>query len=198
MRLVRELRPSLIILDNLSTLASVGEENAAETWDPVLDTLQEMRRAGSAVLVVHHSNKSGLSFRGSSKIAVLFDSIINLTPDPDAPVGGGAAFLWSFKKARRLGVAVDTTIAGHLADGVWTWDTRVDAELKRIAQHVRSRKFKTQTELAAHLGITAVALSRALAKLDKAGVLPLDERKKHFDAARDEEQLMKETTNTDF
>jgi biotin operon repressor len=198
MMLIRHLRPALVVLDNLSTLASVAEENAAETWDPVLDTLQEMRRAGSAVLVVHHSNKSGGSYRGSSKIGVLFDSIMHLRPDPETPAATGASFIWGFEKARRLGVDVHRAVAGRLENGVWAWDTRIDANLMLIVQLVKSGQFRTQTELAQHLGVSAPALSKDLTRLDKAGVLTREERKKHFDAAKEEETLMKETTHSDF
>lgn len=157
---VRERRPHLVILDNLSTLSSVADENAAEAWDPVLETLQEIKRMGSAVLVVHHSNKAGGSYRGSSKIAVLFDTIMRLKPDPDALGVHGASFLWTFEKARRLGVDMAKGVAGRLENDRWSWDTRYDAELAKLVGLVRSLDFKSQRDLAAHLTMSKPSCSR--------------------------------------
>jgi hypothetical protein len=52
LEVVDETKPKLLVLDNLSTLAAVTDENAAQSWDPVLGTLQAVQQAGCAVLLV--------------------------------------------------------------------------------------------------------------------------------------------------
>ncbi len=195
--LIRLHRPHLVILDNLSTLSSVADENAAEAWDPVLEVLQEIKRLGSAVLVVHHSNKAGGSYRGSSKIAVLFDTIMSLKTDPEASIVNGASFLWTFEKARRLGVDMHKGVAGRLEDGRWTWDTRYDAELAKLVGLVRSHQFTTQGELAAHTGLSTGEVSKRLSRADAAGLLSVEDRKKCFQIAKDEVELRNEGVSGD-
>lgn len=68
---IRTVRPDLVVLDNLSTLATVDDDNAADAWDDFLKLLQQIRGVGAAVLVVHHANKGGTEYRGSSKIPVI-------------------------------------------------------------------------------------------------------------------------------
>jgi hypothetical protein len=190
--LIRQQRPHLVVLDNLSTLSSVADENAAQAWDPVLELLQDIKPLGSAVLVVHHSNKAGGSYRGSSKIAVLFDTIMSLKEDPEAAGVNGAAFLWTFEKARKLGVDVHKGVAGRLEDGRWHWDTRYDAELAKLAALVRSRTFKTQGELAEHIGVSKGEISKRLRDADTAGILSKEDRDRCFQIAKDEEEQMRE------
>ena len=50
----------LLILDNLSCLASGVKENDADEWEKLLPWLLELRRRRIAVIIVHHSGRSGL------------------------------------------------------------------------------------------------------------------------------------------
>jgi putative DNA primase/helicase len=45
----------LLILDNLSTLASTTSESASDAWVPMQNWLLKLRRRGVAVLLVHHA-----------------------------------------------------------------------------------------------------------------------------------------------
>jgi AAA domain len=55
----------LIVIDNISTLVRTGCENESDSWRPVQEWGLQQRRAGRAVLFVHHTNKSGAQ-RGTS------------------------------------------------------------------------------------------------------------------------------------
>lgn len=50
---------SLLVIDNISTLASCGRDNDAESWTPVQEWLLRLRRRGLSVLLVHHAGKGG-------------------------------------------------------------------------------------------------------------------------------------------
>ena len=56
----------VLILDNLSTLASGMRENEADSWELVNPWLLELRRRKIAVVIVHHAGRSG-EMRGTSK-----------------------------------------------------------------------------------------------------------------------------------
>ena len=56
----------VLILDNLSTLASGMKENEADAWEIVNTWLLDLRRRGVAVIIIHHAGRSG-QMRGTSK-----------------------------------------------------------------------------------------------------------------------------------
>jgi hypothetical protein len=56
----------VLILDNLSTLASGMRENEADSWELVNNWLLDLRRRKVAVIIVHHAGRSG-EMRGTSK-----------------------------------------------------------------------------------------------------------------------------------
>jgi AAA domain len=56
----------VLILDNLSTLASGMKENEADSWEQLNAWLLNLRRRKIAVVIVHHAGRSG-EMRGTSK-----------------------------------------------------------------------------------------------------------------------------------
>jgi hypothetical protein len=56
----------VLILDNLSTLASGMKENEADAWEKVNNWLLDLRRRKIAVVIVHHAGRSG-EMRGTSR-----------------------------------------------------------------------------------------------------------------------------------
>ena len=56
----------VLILDNLSTLASGMRENEADSWELVNPWLLDLRRRKIAVVIIHHAGRSG-EMRGTSK-----------------------------------------------------------------------------------------------------------------------------------
>jgi hypothetical protein len=56
----------VLLLDNLSTLASGMRENEADSWELVNSWLLDLRRRKIAVVIVHHAGRSG-EMRGTSK-----------------------------------------------------------------------------------------------------------------------------------
>ena len=92
----------LIVIDNLSCLVrSGGAENESESWGAVSEWALKHRRAGRAVLFVHHSGKSGAQ-RGTSKREDLLDTVINLRRPQDYSEADGAVFEVHFEKARSI------------------------------------------------------------------------------------------------
>lgn len=116
----------LIVLDNLSSLAAGVDENAKRDWDPVNLWLLDLRFAGIATIMLHHTNKGG-GQRGTSAREDNIDSSIVLAHPYDYTAEEGARFTMKFKKARvrnqDLPKIADTEfrlqdVEGHLE---WTW-----------------------------------------------------------------------------
>ncbi|NKF51335.1 AAA family ATPase [Shewanella sp. WXL01] len=69
---VRENDHQLVIIDNCRTLFAMADENSAESWTPVNELALHLRQLGCAVIVIHHTNKSG-EYSGSSNAITVFD-----------------------------------------------------------------------------------------------------------------------------
>lgn len=95
----------LLILDNLSTLATIADENAASSFEPILKLLMELKRRGVATILVHHTGKTKANtqrkndFRGSSKLGTTFEVIMGLKPLDDT-AGRGVGFSLEWDKYR--------------------------------------------------------------------------------------------------
>jgi RecA-family ATPase len=61
-----EVECKVLVIDNLSTLASGVKENDADAWELLLPRLLDLRRKKIAVLLVHHAGRSG-EMRGTSR-----------------------------------------------------------------------------------------------------------------------------------
>jgi KaiC/GvpD/RAD55 family RecA-like ATPase len=152
--LIRSHRPDLLVLDNLSTLATMDDENGAAETQRMVRLLTRLKQARIATLVVHHSGKTGRSFRGSSMLATTFEAILGLTRDPGADAldtSGTTRFNveWSKFRGRRDASIGDRLV--HLKDtnGVlrWTSETPQDEALNALAALVRTGRFTTQQEV---------------------------------------------------
>jgi RecA-family ATPase/DNA-binding XRE family transcriptional regulator len=172
--MARKTGARLVILDNFSTLAQVEDENAAGAIDPIVELMRQLKRIGCAVLLVHHSRKGGKvginqdgAYRGSSKIAVTFQSIIRLNAPEDHDLADGVAFVFKFEKVRGMRTDETATKRAHLpavtgtTSGTprWRIETDEDPQLMKLLRLVRSREYGTQAELATALGVSTGTMS---------------------------------------
>ena len=92
---------TVLILDNLSTLASGMRENEADSWEQVNHWLLDLRRRKIAVVTVHHAGSSG-EMRGTSKRE---DNVFWIIALDDAKQNAddkrGARFISRFTKPSR-------------------------------------------------------------------------------------------------
>ena len=96
--LILETPARVVIIDNLASLAAVGDENDSGAWSEINAWLLNLRAAGKSVILVHHSNKAG-GQRGTSHREDNLDTIIRLDPNGDQQVRV------RFDKARNFGGA---------------------------------------------------------------------------------------------
>lgn len=149
--LIRRYDPAVVILDNLSTLATLDDENGAAETQRVVRLLTRLKQAKIATIVVHHSGKSGRSFRGSSMLATTFEAIIGLTRDAGADAldpNGSARFNieWTKFRGRRDPSIGDRSVLLKEAAGSlrWTAETPQDEALIALAALTRSGRYTTQ------------------------------------------------------
>ena len=70
--------PDFIVIDTLARSMSGAKENAAEDMSRVFELLEAFRTAlnDASILLVHHTTKDGLNYRGSSVIPAAVDGLI--------------------------------------------------------------------------------------------------------------------------
>ena len=126
----------LVLLDNYSTLAEVADENEAAAMTPTLAFLLRFKQARIGCVLVHHSGKTGETYRGSSKLATTFEVILGLKPVDTLAAAGGAAFRldWTkFRRERSEGVRAANVSLGRTAR-----ETRLGTQRSRWTMRSRS------------------------------------------------------------
>ena len=139
----------LWVVDNLASLTGGIDENSKKDWDPINTWLLELRFAGIATMLLHHTNKSG-GQRGTSAREDNIDTSIMLKRPFDYVPEDGARFIVSFQKTRvgtkDLGLIGDTQF--HLTQNetgqfTWSWgnvrrETKVET-LKLIDEGAKNQ-----------------------------------------------------------
>jgi putative DNA primase/helicase len=95
-----ENQVSIVVLDNIASLAPGLDENQKKDWDPINQFLLSLRFAGIAVIIIHHMGKSGTGQRGTSAREDNVDTIIEVNKVADYNAADGARFTIKFKKFR--------------------------------------------------------------------------------------------------
>jgi hypothetical protein len=155
--------PDLLVLDNLASLIApryAPRQGGADHWSALQRFLLHLRRKGTAVLIVHHADRTGHQ-RGTSRREELLDLVLALRPPRDYAGGDaptdGARFEIHFEKARSLyGDAVRPIEAWLAPDGAggtrWRWQPVPRGELDRVAALLKDGLNPTQ--IARELGIS--------------------------------------------
>jgi hypothetical protein len=156
----------LCIADNISTLvATLEDENSAAAMRPTVQWLMRMKQAGIAVLAIHHTNKGGESYRGSSMLATTFETIIALRKTSETRDTEGPAFELSFDKYRaKHHDEVTTPRAVHLrkheGKAQWVAEKAARAHLQAFVEAVRGGNFRSGKQLAEHFKVSPATITR--------------------------------------
>ena len=84
LQLAEEHLPSLIMIDTLAASAAGLDENSSADMSRIVEAMRSLTRFGAAVVLVHHSPKSGETPRGHSVLNGALDMSMIVGPDPDA------------------------------------------------------------------------------------------------------------------
>jgi hypothetical protein len=156
----------VVILDNLSTLASIEDENSAAAIRPIMGFLLRMKQAGVAVILVHHAAKGGEKFRGSTNILTTFEVCGGLRKPTTMKTGRMRAdFDLAFDKFRGIRNEqtrakrcwLEETPKGTLK---WSFELSEEEELATMLEALMSCRYATQGDLARHLGVSPSTLTR--------------------------------------
>lgn len=168
----------LVVLDNLSTLATIADENAASSFNSVLELLIRLKQSKTACILVHHSGKDPKKYRGSSKLTTTFEVMIGLERSNAGEDMYNAAFKMTWHKFR--GRRDDQTIEREawlqdVDDGgkrkQWAYSLSEDERIGVVLQRLKSLEYTTNKELADSLPFdcSAPTMTRMKQKLIAGG-----------------------------
>lgn len=157
---------TLVVVDNLSTLARTGKENESEGWFPVQGWALSLRRRGMSVLFVHHAGKGGAQ-RGTSKREDVLDTIVRLQHSDDYSPEEGARFEVHIDKGRHLFGMDARPFEARLSDGTWTVRDLDDVDMARVVELTRDGL--SAREIAHETGISKSRVNRMQKRAREAG-----------------------------
>ena len=70
-----------MIFDNLSALYTSAEELNQNDWNYYNKCIDALRNEGKAILILHHTDKTGKNYRGHTEIARAVDNVLIATKD---------------------------------------------------------------------------------------------------------------------
>ena len=156
----------LVIFDNLSTLAlDLGDENAAAEFNDIIRVLMTLKQARIATILVHHTNKRGANYRGSSKLATTFECILGMKfmEHPPADWHGTKFMLeWHKYRGQREDNITNSDVRFYQNDaGQIYWEARLSVmeEAAQLVELIKTGEFSTQAELAKAMNVSTGKLS---------------------------------------
>jgi hypothetical protein len=180
----------LVILDNFSTLGEVEDENAASSFNAIQQFLLNLKVQGVATMLVHHANKTGEDFRGSSKLAATFETIIMLERLKEETEHGAAQFRVRWDKVRAGGPRrkVQDIVAKLITEEQFNepdklaWDFEAEGleRLDEIKAGLISGEFINQKEIADFCGVSKPMAKKYLDKGLKVGIWTQDNVSRWF------------------
>ncbi len=154
----------LVILDNFSTLGEVEDENAASSFNAIQQFLLNLKVQGVATMLVHHANKTGEDFRGSSKLAATFETIILLERLKEETEHGVAQFRVRWDKVRAGGPQrkVQDIVAKLITEEqfnepdrlIWEFEAEELERLDEIKTRLINGEFINQKEISDQFGVS--------------------------------------------
>jgi RecA-family ATPase len=186
----------LLILDNFSTLVECEDENSAAAFNPLIKFLMQMKQRPLAVLLVHHSNKGRKGYRGSTKIATTFETIVALKDPSPLEAAGSLSFDLEWEKhrgradsgtqAKTVRLSADATGRHH-----WQFEASPLERIREMLARLRSGDFPTQKALAARLGVSEATVNRLKGEaINVHRLITRDEWDGHLRAAKDAQRDM--------
>ena len=174
----------LVILDNFSTLGEVEDENAASSFNAIQQFLLNLKVQGVATMLVHHANKTGEDFRGSSKLAATFETIILLERLKEETEHGAAQFRVRWDKVRAGGPKrkVRDVIAKLITEErfnepyvvMWDYEAEGLERLDEIKVRLSDGDFINQKEIADAFNVSKTMAKKYLDKGIRVGIWTQD------------------------
>jgi putative DNA primase/helicase len=149
----------VIFIDNISAFCRTGKDNDAESWRVMDDWLLKHRKAGRAIVLVHHDGKNN-DQRGTSKKEDKLDTRIQLVLPAEADATGNTKFEVHFRKHRHFWGKDASPFFATLTEQGWTVG-EIASDSFSEAQTMRNEG-KSYRDIEKATGISRSTLSRKI------------------------------------
>jgi RecA-family ATPase len=153
----------VVVFDNYTTLAmSFEDENSSASFQPTLALLAQLKAVNIAPILVHHTAKNGMNYRGSTSIAIPFSSIIGLYKSSSVNERLGAGFMVQFTKSRGEYHTLHGSRVVQLNKETQTWAEveGADAGWEGYLEGLRGGLFESRKEACEKLSTSKGTLSK--------------------------------------
>lgn len=170
--LIRE-EVEVVIFDNFSTLAlGIEDENSAGSFNVTLELILKLKAVGILPIMIHHSNKTGNAYRGTTKIEAVFSNIIGLHYNKDIDKALGCGFTIKFDKNRNEYNKLTQTRTVQLlsASNKWVDVVSDNDKIADLVEAIKSLECVSQQEVGDRIGVSQSTVARLIQKaitLDK-------------------------------
>jgi len=198
LKLHQEFR--LLIIDNLASLTPGLDENLKKEWDNINQWLLTLRSMGMAVIIVHHTGKSG-DQRGTSSREDALNFSIKLHREEGCQPEDGLKFTVKFEKVRGISEnkVKPFTLYLHDVNYQFTWEV-VDEEPKKaelIKTLLKEGKLK-QNEIAKIVDVKPSYVSEVKKQMKLEAKAKEEERSKRMKAVcGDNEEQAEDSPHTE-
>jgi hypothetical protein len=167
----------VVILDNISCLLTL-KENESDAWgERVLPWLLELRRHRIAVVFVHHAGRNGL-MRGTSKREDAAFWSIKLSEAKGEHPSDGASFVATFDKNRNATNEETPSLLWHFQPGgdgsvvpKWSQLTQMQIFIGLVEDGLKSCG-----DIAQEMGITKGTVSKLAKRAEREGLITIEGR----------------------
>jgi KaiC/GvpD/RAD55 family RecA-like ATPase len=158
---------NVVVFDNFSTLAlGVEDENSASSFNNTLELVLSLKQEGILPIMIHHANKTGQSYRGSTKIEAIFSNIISLERSNAIDLALGAGFRVKFTKNRNeYSEYTEPRTVQLVKDEGWRVVKTDDDFDERVLAELKSFKHTNQSQLGKALDVNQSTIARSKKRL---------------------------------
>lgn len=165
----------VIVFDNLSMLSTI-DLNSSEEWPIINDWLLYLRSIGKTSIVVHHSGKNSLGYRGTSRMLDAVNTAISLQQidieqlDNEQP-DYSKKFKIDYQKHRDFFGADSIPFEVSFKNEIWTHNSIEVSILDKIIVCVNSNM--SQREIAKELLLSQTKVHRLIKEGKRLGKIPV-------------------------
>lgn len=170
---IKKLGINVLVLDNLSTLSAIDENNT-EQWKVIQDWLLELRARGITVIIVHHAGKEKKGYRGTSRMIDCADTAISLQDvsnnQLENEIKNVRRFKIEYQKSRSFGGQEALSFEVSLSSAGWEFESLEKSNTDRIIEMFSELKIKA-SDIASELGINRSHVYRIIKKSRAQGLI---------------------------
>jgi hypothetical protein len=167
----KQMAPHIVVIDSLLWFAGLGEdsENSAGAWLPVFRNFDKLTKAGVALLLLHHSQKSSDTgeYRGSTGIGANVDVIVRMKKPAEGSKRRSCTAVGRMNLAKSFDVLLVDEKTGDFKMTQGVEEVKEDAIEAQVTAYLALHPGTSMAAMKEGLGKGKAAITDAIARLGK-------------------------------